>query len=73
MEWECGHSLTIGQDMEVKDGNRPQGMGGSVLIGRKEFIESASHLLELSVDKVTKGGAGKLTCRGGATKRVKGQ
>ena len=28
MEWECGHSLTIGGNMEVRDGNRPQGMGG---------------------------------------------
>ena len=53
----------VGREMEVKDGNRPQGMGGSVLIGRKEYIEQASHLLELSVDKVTEGGEGKLTCK----------
>jgi hypothetical protein len=63
MEWECENSITIGRNIEEKDGNRPQGMGGSVLIGKEEFIEQASHLLELSVDKVTKGGEGKLTCK----------
>ena len=56
-------SLSVGQEMEVNDGNRPQGMGGSVLIGRKEYIDQVTHLLELSVDKVTRGGEGKLTCK----------
>ena len=57
--------------MEVRDGNRPQGMGGSVLVGQREFIEQATHLLELSIDKITKGGEGKLTCTIEARRRNK--
>ena len=48
--------------MMVLKENRPKGIGGSTLIKRSELIDGATHILELGVDKVTKGGEGELTC-----------
>ena len=49
--------------MYVEEGNRPKGMGGSTLMSREGLIRDASHILELSVDEVTEGGEGELTCK----------
>jgi hypothetical protein len=63
MHWEYKHSIEIGAEMYVKEENRPKGMGGSTLMKRIFLIENASHLIELSVDKVTEGGEGELICK----------
>ena len=49
--------------MIAKEEDRPQGIGGNRLMNRSTFLNEASHLLELSVDKITEGGEGELTCK----------
>jgi len=71
MEWECGHSVKVNMMMSVKEENRPKGMGGSTLLSSSELTLNASHLLELSVDEVTKGGEGDLICKVIAKRRNK--
>ena len=71
MNWECEHSVEVNMMMSVKEEDRPKGMGGSTLFGRNEFLNHASHLLELSVDKVTEGGEGEIICKIMARRRNK--
>ena len=71
MEWESAGKIEKGCLMRVTDkdvvaslpgsNGRPTGMGGRNTIDRDDLIERASHLIELSVDKVTRGGEGTLT------------
>ena len=71
MEWETDGRIAKGgqvrvTDKDVIDGQpgssgRPTGMGGRNSVSREDLIARASHLIELSIDKVTKGGEGNLT------------
>jgi hypothetical protein len=70
MEWECKDlpeqdKMVWVSDKDILDrkgsDGRPTGMGGRNKISKQELIERASHLIELSIDKVTKGGDGRLT------------
>ena len=63
MEWESGDQITLGCDMIAKEEDRPLGMGGIRLMDRLSFLRGATHLLELSVDKITEKGEGELTCK----------
>ena len=70
MEWESSGGFQKGAIISVTDkdvvagitgrSGRPTGMGGRLSIRREDLINNASHLLELSIDKVTKGGEGTL-------------
>ena len=70
MEWECKGLpeqdkmvWVSDKDILVMKGSdgRPTGMGGRNKISKQELIDRASHLIELSIDKVIKGGDGRLT------------
>ena len=71
MEWESNGRIAQGSHVRVTDkdvieghpgsSGRPTGMGGRNTVSREDLITRASHLIELSIDKVTKGGEGTLT------------
>ena len=72
MEWTYDRELSLGKTLVVTDDDvldepnsdgRPTGMGGRNTINRAELIEKASHILELSRDKITRGGEGRLKCQ----------
>ena len=72
MEWECAGQPELGKKVWVSDKNvldregsdgRPTGMGGRNRINRQGLIDRASHLIELTIDKPTRGGEGRLTSK----------
>jgi hypothetical protein len=73
MEWEHERSITAGQEMEVKEGSRPQGMGRSIMIGRKEFIKGKGNRVKpgetrgFEDDIVSSGSLTRLRGKGGVT------
>ena len=62
MIWKSKCDITVGEILIAEEESRPKGMGGSILRLRSHFIEKATHLIELSKDKVTYGGEGELAC-----------
>ena len=63
MIWHCNDAPIADATVTATEESHPRGMGGDIIMPKIDFLEKATHLVELSKDKITEDGEGEILCK----------